>query len=408
MPYIAREDGEHFVIPSYRDVLTAKQKSVIQKDVISLSQSYGEFITMQRKGPQQYEVAFSPDRGYLLGETVWHQFKRPLDMIYCEAVPNSAEAILVIVKGGSVYLDGSFPMESIPEELIIFLTQQNNFEVFVYGDVPISETPTEGKFSFDPASVKSFTVLDQPVFSSLPLLKAYQFQPVLPVLKSHGIGGLPMMPIFMGLMLIGLGWMMYGFWNREKPPEIQMEVNPYQGLVDALASPAPDQAMAAVVNGLKLFTTAPGWTVKQLTYTAGTIDVMMLSSGNSIENLMDWANQNKASFVIKATGISLSIKPVINSRAKPDKVYPSKEVLAIFMDRLQEIYPGDHLKLVETKAPGPYSNTKLNISIVNISPMLIGLIGEQFKGLPFTLDKVDLTVKDGLISGTISAIAYGS
>ena len=74
-----------------------------------LSQSYGEYITLQRKGVFKYEVAFSPDTGYLLGESIWHNFKRPMDMIYCEAIPNTTEAILVIVKEGSVYLDGSFP-----------------------------------------------------------------------------------------------------------------------------------------------------------------------------------------------------------------------------------------------------------------------------------------------------------
>ena len=104
MAYLTREDGEHFVIPSYREVLSAKQKSVLKKDILLLSQSYGEYITLQRKSPVQYEVAFSPDTGYLLGETVWQHFKRPADLIYCEAIPGTTEAILVIVKAGSVYL----------------------------------------------------------------------------------------------------------------------------------------------------------------------------------------------------------------------------------------------------------------------------------------------------------------
>ena len=104
---------------------------------------------MQKKGTSEYEVAFSPDPGYLLGESIWHHFQRPVDMIYCEAIPNTTEAILVVVKAGSVYLDGSFPVESIPDELVVFLTQQNNFEIYIYGDVPISATPVDGKFSFE-------------------------------------------------------------------------------------------------------------------------------------------------------------------------------------------------------------------------------------------------------------------
>ena len=73
-----------------------------------------------RKNADQYEVAFSPDPGYLFGESVWHYFKRPLDLVYCEAIPNTSEAILVIVKAGIVYLDGSFPLDSIFDEISYF------------------------------------------------------------------------------------------------------------------------------------------------------------------------------------------------------------------------------------------------------------------------------------------------
>src|SRR5258706_12802884 len=103
MPYIARDDGERFVIPSYRDTLSAKKSNLLKKEILLLSESYGAFATVIKKNAQQYEVAFSPDTGYLLGETVWQHFKRPFDLIYCEIIPNTSEAILVIVKSGSVF-----------------------------------------------------------------------------------------------------------------------------------------------------------------------------------------------------------------------------------------------------------------------------------------------------------------
>ena len=129
MAYITRDDGVQFVIPSYRDVITMKSASGLKKEILTLSSSYGEYITLQQKSTVQYEVAFSPDTGYLLGESIWHHFSRPIDMVYCEAVPNTTEAILVIVVAGSVYLDGRFQIDSIPDELVVFLTQKNNFDV---------------------------------------------------------------------------------------------------------------------------------------------------------------------------------------------------------------------------------------------------------------------------------------
>jgi hypothetical protein len=108
MPYITREDGERFIIPSYRDTISANKSSLLKKEVMLLSSNYGEYIVLQKKkSASEYEVAFSADQGYLLGESVWNYFKQPFDMIYCEAIPNTTEAILVIVKSGSVYLDGS-------------------------------------------------------------------------------------------------------------------------------------------------------------------------------------------------------------------------------------------------------------------------------------------------------------
>src|SRR5689334_4634429 len=204
MPYITREDGERFVIPSYRDVLTANQTNQLKREIKLLSQSYGEYITLQKKSATQYEVAFSTDTGYLLGESIWHHFKKPADMIYCEAIPNTTEAILVIVKSGSVYLDGSFPLDSIPEELIIFLTQQNHFQIYTYGDVPITETPESGKFSFEASSVKSFTILDKPVFPTLNLLKIYQLRLVDQVLKAQGIGVFPTRQLVSVIVVLGL------------------------------------------------------------------------------------------------------------------------------------------------------------------------------------------------------------
>src|SRR5687768_7707453 len=120
MPYITREDGERFVIPSYRDVLSIKKESLLRKEILLLSENYGEYIALQRKNAEQYEVAFSNEPGYLLGETIWHYFKRPYDLIYCEAIPNTSEAILVMVKSGNVYLDGTFPLDAIPDELLVF------------------------------------------------------------------------------------------------------------------------------------------------------------------------------------------------------------------------------------------------------------------------------------------------
>lgn len=410
MPYITREDGEHFVIPSYRDVLSAKQKSVLKKDIFVLSQSYGEYITLQKKGPSQYEVAFSPDTGYLLGESIWHQFKRPLDMIYCEAIPNTTEAILVIVKAGSVYLDGSFPLDSIPEELIIFLTQQNNFEIYIYGDVPISQTPEPDKFSFDSNSVKSFTILDKPVFATLPLLKIYQLQPVEYVLKVHGIGVFPTKQLLMGFAVVALAWMLWSYLSKEKVvvAEAQPEVNPYQIYNATLASPEPSQEISQFVEAAKLFFAMPGWEPVHFEYALGVLTVSVQSSGGTTQDLFQWATDHNSTVNIEQNGISVIVHMNFPNRPLPKTIYPIKEVLGTLVDRVALVYPGNNLKLDAFDNKGMFTDVNITITVSNVSPAVVALIGNQLKDLPLALHTIAIDVNNGNLTGNIIIHALGS
>lgn len=410
MAYITREDGEHFVIPSYREVLSAKQKSVLKKDVLLLSQSYGEYITLQRKSPVQYEIAFSPDTGYLLGETVWSHFKRPNDLIYCEAIPGTTEAILVIVKDGSVYLDGSFPVEGIPEELIVFLTQENHFEIYTYGDVPISQEPEAGKFNFEASVVKSFTVLDKPVFQSLPLMKQYQLQLVDVVLKANGIGVFPVKQLAVTAIGLGMLWMMWSYMTAEPPeaPPPQQEANPYLAYNDELNSFAPDQEMQTFVSKYELLFTMPGWTIKDINYGGGSLSANVISGGPKVATLIEWGKNVNASYGVKPTGIVISMSWDLPKRPLPENIYSLKSVIAILADRLSNVYPGNNLNLGEFTNKGVYTETTLTLNLISVTPVVLALIGEQFKDLPLVLQSVAGTVTNGSLTGTITIKALGT
>ncbi len=409
MAFIVREDGEQFVIPSYRDVLVAKQKSGLKKDVIALSQSYGECLAMQRRSPQEYEVAFSPDQGYLLGETVWHHFNRPVDMIYCEVLPNTGDAILVIVKNGSVYLDGSFPVDSIPDELVVFLTQENNFEIYISADAPISETPTDGKFSFDPGSVKAFNVLPEPVFNTLPLLKAYHLLPLEETLMLYGVGSMHILPfILAGALLFIIILVVVIVKIVQRPTELKMEPNPFQVMVDALASPPPDVAVQEYVKAVRLLTTMPGWEIKSVTYKGSSVDAQVVSGGTTLNTLLQWCGKNGVMLMVKPTGIETSIPMKLTRRPKPKLVYPLKQSMIILLDRIRNVYPGDHIKLVGSKAVGPFTNIAVKIDFIKASPGLLALIGQQFKGLPLTMETMTMINKQGLFDGGLTVKAYGT
>lgn len=410
MPFITREDGEHFVIPSYRDVLTARNKNQLKKDILLLSQSYGNYITLQRKTASQYEVAFSPDTGYLLGESIWHYFKRPVDMIYCEAIPNTTEALLVIVKAGSVYLDGSFPTESIPEELVIFLTQQNNFEIYVYGDVPISHRSEEGKFSFEEGSVKSFVVLEKPVFPTVPLLKIYQLRLVDTVLKEQGIGVFPTRQLLTIIALLGAAWVLYSYFTAEAPvkPVHVTEVNPYQEYNKALTSPPPDQELSLVVQNISKLFTLPGWSVNKLNYETKILTAQVKSKGGKIADLSNWTKLNNAKLDIIPSGINVVMNVKLPNRMPPRMIYSLRDVVTHFVDNLASVYPGNHLSIGEIVNKGAFLDMTFTINVDNVSPLILSLIAQQMKDLPFVLKNMDLSIESGNLTGSIQIEALGS
>lgn len=411
MPYITREDGVHFVIPSYRDTLVVKQKSTLKNEILLLSQNYGEFITLQKKGVNQYEVAFSPDTGYLLGESVWFYFNRPLDLIYCEAIPNTTEALLVIVKAGSVYLDGRFPMEGIPEELIIFLTQQNNFEIYIYGDVPISKTAETGKFTFEEASVKSFTILDKPVFPTLPLYKNYQLQLVEPVLRAHRIGVFPLRQLVLAMIAIGAIWMAYSYLTSHREvlqPISGPPPNPYIGYNSALTSPSPDVELKAFLNHYQTLFTITGWAPATIDYTKGNMTVSMKSSGGTVDSLMEWANRNKKQVNVEKTGFYLIDTVDLSNRLPPKEIYSVKDVIATLVDRLASVYPGNHLTIGDFNKKPSYTEVMITVRLENVSPLIVSLIAQQLSGLPVVLQSMTMAVNDGSLTGTMVLQALGN
>ncbi len=411
MPYIIREDGERFIIPSYRDVLSAKKPALLKKEVLLLSASYGEYITLQRKNIDQYEVAFSSEPGYLLGETVWHYFKRPKDLIYCEAIPNTNEAILVIVKGGSVYLDGSFSIDSIPDELVVFRTQQNYFEIYIHGDIPLSQTPEEGKFSLDASSVKSFNVLPNPLFPTLPTLKAFQLRLVDLALKAQGIGVLPLKKIIFALGIIALTWggvMYLSTSKKELPIAFVGVVNPYQLYINTLTSPAPVSQIENITAKIARLYTIPGWVPTTVIYASNSLRANIKSSGAKINVLYEWATINHAALHIGSTGIDVVWPVTVLDRPRPTTITPLQQVIAEVLDRTSTVMQGNHLTLTPMIDRGRFFETQLAISFTDLTFAMLDLLAEQLKDLPLVLVKLTISINNGTLSGILVLKALGN
>ncbi len=412
MSYITRADGKRFVIPSYRDTLTATKGNLIKREVQLLSKNYGEYVALQRKGLDRLEVAFSSEPGILLGETVWEYFKRPSDLIYCELTSDPLKAILVIVKSGSVYLEGSFPTDSIAEELLVLKTLNNKFNVYVQGNVPIAETRADGKFSLDASSVRAFTVLDKPVFPVLPIVGSLQLQPVDVALRKQGIGTLPIKKIAVVILIVCGLWMIWPFLVEHKselPQTIIGVVNPYQLYIDELTSPSPSDQVRAVANTVSLLLTVPGWYPDSVTYdVVGQLNASMKSLGAKTKVLFDWGLKNNFNPTIGTEGFHLTIALQLPIRAPSDVVMPINMTVGELSDRLRAVLPGNVIDVSVALDKGKFSELGLAISFQKVSPTVLCLIGDQFKNLPLVLSKMSVNVENGSLTGSITLTALGT
>src|SRR5687768_4951897 len=103
MPTIKRADGAQFAIHTYRELLKLQRPALMKNEIRLLAQNHGEYIRLFKQNQKNLEAIFSRDPGFLLGESVWHYFGKPSDLIYCEALPEGQQAIVVVIKANTVY-----------------------------------------------------------------------------------------------------------------------------------------------------------------------------------------------------------------------------------------------------------------------------------------------------------------
>lgn len=413
MPSIIRDhDNAVFISPDYRELTSTKKSSLLKREILMLAQTHGQYAHIRKKNTAQYEVAFSQEAGYLLGESIWHRFDKPYHMVYCEVLPSQVEAILVVVKAGSIFIDTKISIANIDEELAVLSMGEGEFEVYISDDAPISETQSPGKFSFPTKSVKSFAVLDEPCFENLILHKTLELLPVSEALRKQGIGTFPIKPMLMTLTIIALLWTGWEYLTTHKkvlPKIIISVVDPYALFLNTLTSPAPDKTIQELVTNIILLESAPGFAIKSIDYDKKTATAYLLSTGNTIDNLKRWAFTRHLDIEIDNKGIAANLPSTIKNRDKPTRIYSLQNVMGHVVDRVNRILPGNSMTLHPTISYSQFKEMGFTIALDNVPPNILLLIGEQFASLPIVFNTAGLTVSDnGFISGSLTLTALGN
>lgn len=413
MAIIERDDGVKFISPSYRELISAKKKSLLKKEIQMLSANYGSFAFIRKKNASQYEVAFNSEGGYLLGETVLKYFDNLSDIIFCERRHDSKEAILVIIKAGSVYVDTQISVDTLGEELIALRSQKNKYHIYIYGDIPISEKPSTTKFFFDAQSVASFNVLQESIFETLQTYEAIKLQPLKKALAAASMGAIPLRPLITGIIVILV--LYYGFdyikaHKKSLPRVLVGVVDPYARFSATLSSPDPSVELYYFTQNIETLYSMPGASVINATFSTDKGFYAQINPNNiDLSALNNWSIVHRFKLSVDGTGVHLAKDDTTPNRHAPKTIYKLKGALILLIDNLKMILPeNDDITLGTVTNYGQFSEMPVTLNLANFTPSMMYTLANIFKNMPMNLTNANITISNGLISGTINLTIMGN
>lgn len=415
MTTLRRDDGLQFIIRPYRELLESERTSILKRKIRVLSQKYGENVRIFKQDKNRFEAVFSKDSGFLLGETVWIYLNKPRYLIYCEALPEPRQALLVVIRDGMVFLDAKISFTALIDELISLSVSDEKYNIYIYGDVPLGKSKENGKFAFTNRNVNSFKVLEEPLLSKLSVYEEAQLQPLKLALTSPYLGKSKFVSIVASVAIIIAIFIvchLYGStphvaladinFVKLKPP-----VNPYFQYYQTLATPQPQQQLIEFALMTRSAYTLPGWKIDNVSYNDNHYTIQLSSTGGSITSVQSWAELNNIDMNLQAEGITLSTASLLKNRPQFTAIYPIQQVLGLLIDDISRIFSGKNVTFSDITSYQRYKETNVTVNFSKIDPGVLILMGQEIDELPVAIDMINITPQDGLFSGNITLKVLG-
>jgi hypothetical protein len=414
MPTIRRDDGAQFVIQSYREILNAKKKSALKREMRLLAKHHGEHVAVFKQANNQLEAALAREPGFLLGEAIWFHFGKPDDLIYCEATADKQHALIVIVKSGSVYLDAKIALTDLYNELLTVATGDHHYNIYVYGDIPLvekQEIKKEGVFNFEEANIAKFQRLEKSIFLALPLDTEYQLRPLELALTSTDFN----QPIFLPLVTISiilfavifLGHL-YNSATTIKELTTNAAISPYVTYNNALTTPTPRDQIKEMISLLSSMFSLPAWEVTSINLENNQYEIKLKASGGDASQLEAWTKLHHLRSQINGDIATLQIATNTINRLPPKYIYNIDQTLAKLLKNIGIIIAKEDISIAQINTDGTVKSVILTLKFHDLSPTLLDLISKIFIDYPLQLNKITIDMQNHLLSGSINLTLWGN
>ncbi len=412
MAIITRKDGVKFLTQVYRERIGITNRRLLVQEIRMLSSQHGPYISIMRKIKRELEVAFGSEPGYLLGELVWDYFGRPDNLIFCEAINESAQCILVVIRNASVYLDRRLLSSEVHDELIPICADTIQYDVYTYGDVAIRDVDTFGDatFKLPKQLVAKFNHLKASIVDKLAPSPEFELKPLPTILRSRYLRNrIPVLIACAALSAVVGGWWYFSANSGALGPAVPLAQAPHQiqNYEIALSSPRPSAIFDELAKKIDQLYLIPGWYAARITFSGDKYHVGMRSQGGDLWYLTDWAKQHYYDLRITTDGAELTLESHLQKRRLPGR-YPAMQlVVGTLMTRIEHVLKVDAIHVDSTHQRGTMQETKFTLNLKQLSPDLLDLVGQELEDLPLSLSSIDLQLKDGLIDGTVQLSVWG-
>lgn len=410
MSVLRRDDGALFILQPYRELLPSKNTALLKREFFLLSQQYGIFSRIFKQHDGCYEAVFSRDGGYLLGETVWHHFNKPQDLLYCEALPEKDQVLVVVVRNGHVYLDTKMAYDQLTDELVTLHAGTAHFEVYVYGDVPVGIDDGKASFVLEAERVKSFTRLDASLWASLPTVAELNLLPIESAVAELKLNqrAYQVAAVLSGLVLLSAAWLWFSSPSAPVAVTQQKTVDLFQQYAQALTTPDPAVQLREFAQQLAVVYSIPGWTPTNVVYNGSNAQFELHSLGGSISSLLQWGSDHHLKIMLSSNGAQLLLSLTSDVRSAPQIIINSQQTIATLVDRMMRIVPSKSVQIGNVTPHGIYNETSATITLTSVSPDVLSLIGQALSGLPVNVTGGTLSVNNGFLSGNFQLTLLGN
>ncbi|MBY0378415.1 MAG: hypothetical protein K2Q33_07630 [Gammaproteobacteria bacterium] len=408
MARLTRYDNVEFVVLTYRELLTAESAGMVKREIQLLAAENGQYVKcFQRE--QGVEAIFSKDSGYLLAESVWDHFGEPDNLIYCEELPGGNNAVLVVIRGGTVFLDTEVNQRNLMDELAAISLGSVAYQIKLFGDLPIGEE--RDQFQFPRQNIDKIEWVEASVFLALKPKEEYALGSVKQAFASLGYTQAALKKLFIFLVVLGvigfIGWWIFKPSSAPPPPPVvegppPPPPDPYQAFKQALMTPAPATIVEDLINTLNNAYGIPGWTPQSLSLTGSAATVTLSKDGGNAGILLAWKRSHPDVQLSINTGQAVLTYTVdAPPRSTPEVIYKLPDLLANFYDELNAKFPGSTVSVGAINAADHYQQSTITLGFNDQSPDSLMVLVDVLKGLPVVLNSVTMTVSNGLISGQL-------